>query len=349
MTFDCDVVVVGGGQAGLAIAHCAQRRGRQVTVLDAGERIGDAWRERYDSLVLFTPAQYSGLPDTPFPAARDTYPTKDEVAEYLAGYAAEHGLEVRSSCRVHSLTRAPHNHGFVLTTDLGAITARQVVVATGPFQRPYVPEYSAELGPSVHQLHSSEYRNPASVRGRTVTIVGLGNSGAQIAEELSEHFATSVSYDRMPKRFPQRAFGKDIFWWLLRAGSIDRHHETTEASSGVGASRLIGTRVPKLLRQGKLARRDRVIDADADRLHFADGTSGSTDTVIWATGYQNDFSWIDVPGAMDAAGLPVHSLGVGAVEGLYYIGLRGLSSNGSAFLGFVGRDAERLADHIARS
>lgn len=348
MNADFDVVVIGGGQAGLATAHCVQRLNKRVVVLDASPRVGHTWRNRYDSLVLFTPAQYDGLPDSPFPAPRDTYPTKDHVADYLAQYAVDHSIQVQSSCGVTSLKCDAQSGRFEILSPLGSTIAKSVVVATGAFQHPFVPECALQLDCDVHQLHSSEYRNPSSIRGQRVAVVGLGNSGAQIAEELSSDYCVTVSSDRQPKRVPQRWLGKDIFWWLIRAGVIGRT-DRREGRSGnsARASRLIGTKVPRLLREGRLSLRPRVTGAAGRSLQFADGSSLEVDTVVWATGYRNDYSWVHVRGVIDGDGIPVHSHGVSIVPGLYFIGVGRLSSKGSMFLGFVGREAERLASIIA--
>lgn len=349
MTDIHDVVVIGGGQAGLAMARCLQHRGIQPLVLDAGERPGDAWRGRYDSLVLFTPSQYASLPDTPFPLPPDAYPTKDQAADYLASYATTHAIDVRSRCRVTRLCHEPAaSGGFVLETERGEeVRARQVVVATGALQRPAVPELAAGLSGDVFQLHTSAYRNPASIPEGPVLIVGAGNSGAQIAEELCREREVTIAFEALPRRFPQRFLGRDIFWWFLRMGVMDRSRENGRTSSDVvGAIPLIGSRLPALLRSGTLARCRRVVGAKDAAVQLADGSWMPVASVLWATGFRNDFSWIDAPSALDGHGRPLHHRGVSQAPGLYFLGLPGLHTKGSAFLGFVGRDAAYLAPRI---
>lgn len=338
-----DVVVVGAGQAGLAVAYCLRRRNIDPLVLEA-TKPGESWRQRYDSLVLFTPSQYSALPGTPFPLPADRYPTKDQVADYLAAYARGHRLRVLGDRRVITV-RSAGDAGFtVRTADGGEFAARRVVVATGALQRPALPGLAAHLDPSVHQLHSSAYRRPGDLPPGRLAVVGAGNSGAQIAEELSRVRAVTVAFERLPMRLPQRLLGRDIFWWLLRAGVMDRTASPARSAADVvGSIPLIGSRLPGLLRRGRIARRGRVADAVGRRLLFSDGTSLEVDVVIWATGYRNDFSWIEVDGALDEHGHPIHARGVARVPGLFFIGLPGLHTKGSAFLGFVGRDAEHLA------
>lgn len=338
-----DAIVVGAGQAGLAAGYCLRRRNVDPLLVDAAAP-GDAWRRRYDSLVLFTPSQYSALPGAPFPLPADRYPTKDQVADYLAEYADLHRLRVLGNRRVVAVRRRDGTGFAIRTGDGTELTARNVVVATGALQGPALPGCAARLDPCVHQLHSSAYRRPADLPPGRLVVVGMGNSGAQIAEELSLVREVTVAFDRLPMRLPQRFLGRDIFWWLLRAGVLDRTASPARAASDVvGSIPLIGSRLPQLLRRGRVARRGRVTDATGRRLLFSDGTSLEVDVVIWATGYRNDFSWIEVDGALDAQGNPVHTRGVTRVPGLSFIGLPGLHTKGSAFLGFVGRDAEHLS------
>jgi len=331
------------------MAHALGRRGVPALVLDAGERPGDAWRERYDSLVLFTPSQYSALPGKPFPLPDDRYPTKDEMADYLEAYAREMAIALRHGCRVTRLAASRATPGYAVETEAGAtLSARRVVVATGALQRPAVPAFAADLDPEVVQLHTSRYRNPGDLPDGRVVVVGAGNSGAQIAEELAAVREVEIAFDRLPKRFPQRFLGRDVFWWFLAAGVMDRTREgDRHARDVVGAIPLIGSRLPALLRRGALRRRPRVVGAAGRKLRFADGESVEAAAVVWATGFRNDFGWIDVPGALDADGHPIHRRGVGQPAGLHFLGLPGLHTKGSAFVGFVGRDAEYLADVLA--
>jgi putative flavoprotein involved in K+ transport len=344
------VTIIGGGQAGLAIAYSLQRRGIPCRILDAAARTGDAWRSRYDSLVLFTPAQYSGLPGLPMPLPHDHYPTKDEAADYLERYARYFGFDVVSDCRVERLTR--EDDGYRLHLADGIEHARRVVVATGAAQQQSTPAFARSLAPAVFQVHSSAYKNPGQLPDGNVVVVGAGNSGAQIAAELSQDRVTHLAYERLPKRIPQRLLGRDVFWWLIRIGMMDRkpglygvdYDGSGPPTSGdVAASiPLIGSTISRRIRSGAIQRQRRVIGAEGDRLYFAGGGSLVVDSVVWATGFRNDFSWIDVPGAIEA-GRPVQRGGVSPSPGLYFIGLPGMRSKGSAFLGFVGRDAEHLA------
>lgn len=345
-------IVVGGGQAGLATARCLQRRGIEPVVLDAATEVGASWRRRYDSLRLFTPAQYDGLPDFAFPAPADTYPTKDAVADYLGEYARRFAIDVRLEHHVDHLRRPQPRGPFEFIIGDRSMEADRVVVATGALQRAWRPAFADALSEGITQVHSIDYRNPSSIVGDTVLIVGAGNSGAQIAEELvaSGTFGdVAISIGEMPRRLPQRVLGRDIFWWLQRTGVLDRTRDSTDSpETTVGAIPLIGSDLPGLIKAGQIRRIPRIMHADSQGLHDASGRSHNPKTVIWATGFRNDFTWIDIDDALDDRSQPQHERGISTtVPGLGFIGLPGLHTKGSGFLGFVGRDAEHLARHLA--
>ena len=351
-----DAIVIGGGQAGLAMGYYLAHAGLRFTILDAGRRIGQAWEERYDSLRLFTPAEYNGLPGMPYPAPHGYYPTKDEAAAYLRSYARHFALPVWLKTRVTSLVHAGSgaNAGdegglFHLETSRGPFAARRVIVATGPFQRPHTPDFAARLAPDVFQIHSAAYRNPSQLPPGDVLIVGAGNSGAQIAEELShredQRGSVSLAVSEMPPRLPQRLLGRDILWWLEKTGLLAVPAHTRLGQRLRRANPLIGTSLPRLLKDGRITLRPRVSDADGRDVVFADGTPGQFVAIVWATGYRPDYSWLHVP-VLDERGTPVHTRGVTTVPGLYFLGLYWQHRRDSALLGGVKRDAAFLAEHI---
>ena len=219
-----DVIVVGGGQAGLATAYHLTHQGADVLVLDAGAEIGEAWRNRWDSLRLFTPAQYDALPGMAFPAREDDYPTKDMVADYLRDYAARFKLPVRLACPVDRVKQVAG--GFVVHSGQGPLRARQVVIATGPFQAPAVPRVAANLSGEVVQLHSATYRRPSDIPAGPVVVVGAANSGRQIAEELAATHDVTLAVGTASLQLPQRLLGRDLFWWLTRTGLLARTLES---------------------------------------------------------------------------------------------------------------------------
>lgn len=338
-----DVVVVGGSQAGLAMAWHLARQGLRFVVLEAGPEVGHVWRSRWDSLKLFTPAQYDALPGMAFPAPADTYPTKDPVADYLMAYAIAFDLPVRLKARVTALSQT--DEGFEVRTADDTFHARQVVVATGPFQVPFVPPAGQGLDPSVIQLHSADYRNPQALPSRPALVVGGGNSGFQIAEELAATRRVELSIGERAPMLPQRLAGKDLFWWLTRLGLL---RVPVDSRLGQRASRrefIIGTNKRRLRKAG-VRFRPRLIEAHGRTVRFADGsTLDDIGAVVWATGYRSDYSWIEVPGVVEN-GRVVHRRGVTEVPGLYFLGLSWQHTRGSALLGFVNDDAAYLADQI---
>jgi len=339
-----DVVVVGAGQAGLAIAWHLVRLGLRFLVLEAAAELGHSWRSRWDSLTLFTPGQYDGLPGMPFPAAADTYPTKEPVANYLRAYADAFRLPVRLNARVTSLSR--NADGFQVRTTDQTFTARQVVVATGPFQVPFIPPAAGGLDSTVTQIHSADYRNPQALPDGPVLVVGGGNSGLQIAEELSASRAVDVSVGTNPPILPQRLLGRDLFWWLTRLGLM-----RVPAESRLGrrvqarGEFVIGTSRRRLKRAG-VTFRPRLVGADGRTVRFADGSTLDVGVVLWATGYRSDYSWISIPGVV-RNGRVAHRRGVTDVPGLYFLGLSWQHTRGSALLGFLDDDASHIADRVA--
>ena len=340
-----DVVVVGGSQAGLVIGWHLTQLGLSFVILEAGPSVGHVWRSRWDSLKLFTPAQYDSLPGMAFPAPADTYPGRDQVADYLETYAATFHLPVKCNARVTELTRVANE--FEVRTDDGVFRSRQVVVATGPFQVPFVPAAAAGLDRSVTQIHSAEYRNPNKLPEGPVLVVGGGNSGFQIAEELAATRKVNLSISRKYLELPQRLMGKDLFWWLdtfnlIRIPAESRIGRRVRARGEF----IIGTSSRKLKRMG-VRFRTRAIDASARSVNLSDGTSLDVNLVIWATGYRSDYSWIHVPEIFKEDRLS-HRRGVTDVSGLYFLGLSWQHSRGSALLGFVDEDAIYLMKYIGR-
>jgi putative flavoprotein involved in K+ transport len=340
-----DVVLVGGSQAGLAMGWHLARQGLRFLVLEAGPELGHTWRSRWDSLKLFTPAQYDALPGMAFPAPADTYPIKDPVVDYLQAYAAALDLPVRLNSRVTELRRVGDTFE-VRTVDDEVFHARQVVVATGPFQIPFIPPEASKLDPSVTQVHSADYRNPQALPEGPVLVVGGGNSGFQIAEELAASRQVDLSIGAKAPMLPQRLAGRDLFWWLTHLGVM---RVSVDSRLGRRASQrefIIGTNRRKLKGAG-VRFRPRLVDAAGRTVQFADhSTLEDVGVVVWATGYRSDYSWIQIPDVV-REGHVVHRRGVSEVPGLYFLGLSWQHTRGSALLGFVNDDATYLADRIA--
>ena len=338
------VAVVGGGQAGLAIGHCLARDQRQFRISEASDAIGAAWRARWDSLVLFTSRRFSALPGLPFPGDPDTYPTRDDVVAYLEQYAETFGLPVELDGEV----RAARRDGDVFVLDVGGrtVTADQLVVATGPFHAPKIPALAAQLDEATFQIHSADYRRPADVPAGSVVVVGGGNTGYQIAKELSETHTVQLAIGSRQTPLPQRLLGRDIFWWITKLGLFDKDVESRLGRRAKGRDTLIGSSPRELRRKHGIEVKPRLVDTAGRRLTFADGSTLEPDAVIWATGYRPDHSWVQMPVFDEAGGLR-HRRGVTDVGGLYFLGLSWQHTRGSALLGWVENDAAFIAAEVA--
>ena len=339
-----DVVIVGAGQAGLAMGYFLARQGRRFVILEAAESIGAAWRTRWESLRLFTSRRYSALVGLDFPGDPDGYPTRDEVIAYLEQYAAAFDLPVELSSAVRSLTRADGK--FVVALDDRRLEADQVVVATGPFQVPAVPALASELEPEVFHTHSTGYLRPSDVPEGRVLVVGGGNTGYQIAEELSATRQVLLAIGSRQKPLPQRLLGRDLFWWLTKTGLINKTVDSRIGRRLQGRDTLIGSSPRALKRRYGVELKPRVIGASGRTVSFADGSAVEVDAVIWATGYRLDHSWIDLP-VLDSSDRARHRRGVTDVPGLYFLGLTWQHTRGSALIGWVKDDAEFIAAQIA--
>jgi putative flavoprotein involved in K+ transport len=347
-----EVVVIGGGQAGLAVGYHLHQQGRDFVVLDTNDRIGDAWRKRWDSLRLFTPARYDGLPGMPFPAPAHTYPTKDEMADYLGAYAARFGLPVRTGVKVDGLSRREGR--FVVTAGDLRFEAESVVVATGGYHSPRVPNFAPELDPDILQLHSSEYRRPSQLREGGVLVVGAGNSGAEIALDASRSHRVYLS-GRHPGSEPTRPGSvadrlvTPIIWFVFSHvltvnTPLGRKAAAQLRNHGLPLARV---RPADLLAAGVERIHARTVAAQDGLPLLNDGHVLNVTNVIWCTGYRPDFGWIDLP-IFEEDGEPAHERGVMAtVPGLYFVGLFFLSAATSSLVGGVGRDAAYIADQIA--
>jgi len=339
-----EVLVVGGGQAGLAASYYLSQAQIQHVVLDAERRVGDAWRRRWDSLELFSAACYSALPGLPFPGDPEHFPGKDEVADYLEGYAQTFQLPVKRNTRVRSLQRVAA--GFRADTDAGAYQGEQVIVTTGAYQQPAVPPIAAKLSDDVVQLHSAQYRNSEQLPGDQVLVVGSANSGAQIAEDLAASHRVHLSRGQRLPRLPRRLLGKSLHWWGDHLGLLTASLEGSWRGRTQRGDLLIGTSLRQLARRHGVRLLGRTVDADSRTVRFADGQALKVEAIVWATGYRSDYSWIGVPEALDERGEPIHRRGVTHAPGLYFLGMHNQYSRGSALIGFVRHDASFIVDQI---
>ncbi|MDQ2981992.1 MAG: NAD(P)/FAD-dependent oxidoreductase [Actinomycetota bacterium] len=346
-----ETIVIGGGQAGLAVGYYLKKRGRPFVILDANERIGGSWRTRtWRSLRLFTPARYDGLPGWSFPAPGWSYPTARETADYLEAYAERFDLPVRTGTAVDRLTKVGER--YLVECGERRFEADRVVVATGFYGKPSVPDFAAELDPRIVQMHSSEYRDPSQLRPGGVLLVGAGNSGADIAMETSATHRTWLSgpdKGQVPLRIesPLARVVLPVLWFI--------------ASHVLTVRTPIGRKVrPHVLSEGAPRIRVKTDDLEGAGVESVPKTVGVQDglplledgrvldvaNVIWCTGFRQDFSWIDVP-VFDEDLAPAHERGIASEPGLYFVGLDFLYAFTSENVGGVGRDARHIARHIA--
>ena len=337
-----EVVVVGGGQAGLALGHFLAEQGRDFVILEAASEPAATWRKRWDSLVLFTPVRNDSLPGRPFPGDPGHYPTRDEVVAYLEDYARD--LPVELDTRVTAVRQT--GGGFVVEIDGGrTYEADQVVVATGPFQVPFIPEIANRLDPGVVQLHSTEYRNPDALPMGTTLVVGGGNTGFQIAEELAASREVHLAIGSRQTPLPQRILGRDLFQYLEALGLMRKSVETRIGSRMQHRETLIGSS-PRGIRRRGVRVCPRAVDAAGREVTLGDGERLPVDAVLWATGFRVDHSWIDAS-VFDESGRARHRRGVTDARGLYFLGLQWQYTRGSALLGWVADDARHIAEQIA--
>jgi putative flavoprotein involved in K+ transport len=351
-TTDIDTVIIGAGQAGLATGYFLQRRGIPFVILDAAARVGDNWRRQWDSLKLYSPAHVDGLPGLPFPARRWTFPGKDAVGDYLETYARTFGLPVRLQTRVEALD--PDGDGYVVTTDRGRFTCRNVVVATGTFGRTAnVPEVATQLDPSILQLHSSEYRRPSQVNDGAVLVVGASHSGTDIAYELAETHPTILAgrdCGEIPPRLGSPAF-RIVFPVLLFAWKHVLTRRSPMRRKLMGELRNHGGPMLRVKRRDLLDRGvERVtgrVEEVRDGLPVVDGTPREVATVVWATGFRQVFDWMHLP-VLGEDGWPREMRGVSPdAPGLFFCGLCFQYAFSSMVLPGVGRDAAYVAGRIA--
>ena len=347
-----NTVVIGAGQAGLSVGYHLARRGVDFVILEGRKRVGDQWRERWDSLRLFTPARFDSLDGMPFPASSQHFPTKNEMADYLESYVSRFELPVETGVRVDGL----HGEGerFVVTAGDRRFEAENVVVAMANFQRARVPDFAAELDPAIVQIHSLDYKNPQQLRDGPVLIVGAGNSGSEIAMELGPKHRVWIS-GRDTGQLPFRIEGRAARLGLARLMLRGVFHRVLTVRTPIGrkvrpkvlriGGPLIRVKSEDLARVG-VERVPRTTGVEDGKPMLADGRVMDVANVVWCTGFDPGFDWIGLEVLQD--GEPVHRSGaVEAHPGLYFVGLHFLHALSSVMIHGVGRDADRIASAVA--
>jgi putative flavoprotein involved in K+ transport len=346
-------VIIGAGQTGLATAYFLGRAGVGCVVLEEHRRVGDQWRQRYDSLLLNSPAQYDGLPGLPFPAPRGSYPTGADMADHLERYAETMGIDVRCGVAVRSVEQQPDGTWGLATSD-GDLVAENVVVACGAEQLAKVPDFARELDPGIRQLHSSAYRNPGQLLPGPVLVVGAGQSGADIALQVvgtgHETWVSGGALPEVPIPFGSRRMrlGLPVLWFLAN------HVFTVKTPIGRrmqpairrGGAPLVRVKRADLVAAGVHLTEARTIGVDDGRPALADGAVLDVANVIWCTGFRQDFGVVR-PDPTGADGYPRGRAGiVDDLPGLYYVGLLFQTAFASILIGGAARDAQRIAAHI---
>jgi putative flavoprotein involved in K+ transport len=342
-----DTVVIGGGQAGLAMGYHLRKQGQKFVILEAYSRIGTSWRRRWDSLRLFTPAWISSLPGMPHKGSDNAFLTKDEVADYLESYAAHFNLPVQLNSAVSTLSR--QGDTYLLAVGDQQLSTRQVVVATGTYQQPRIPAFASELASTIFQIHSDAYHNPNQLQNGNLLVVGAGSSGAEIALELVSSrrvWLAGRDTGHRPKNIPP--LFRQPYWWLLHeATNTDtkpgrRMREQMEK----GGAPLIGIS-KKAFEKAGVERTPRMIGVRNGKPLLQDGRVLDVANVIWCTGFTPNYSWVKLP-IFNQEGHPIHTRGVVESEpGLYFLGLPFQYTLTSTFIGGVGRDADYIAQQIA--
>jgi len=339
-----DVLVIGGGQAGLAAGYQLAAEGLRFQIVDGADRIGASWLLRYESLQLFTPRAYSALPGRTMDGDQDGYPNRAEMAQYLESYAAK--LPIRLGTKIVELVKSTSGT-FVARTSVGDnIVASQVIVATGSFQTPIVPDYATQM--NIQQLTPETYRNQSTFSGNRVLVVGDGASGRDIALELARAGRNVMLSSGKPRRlFPETVLGKSIWWWLDRFGLMK-----------VGPNSLIGRRMkafdafPDRGRSIAAMKAEgieivaRTVGGDRNIVRLSDGTHREVDAIIWCIGYGDDTEWMKAPGAI-SSGRFAHERGRSPVDGLFYVGRPWQRNRASGLVMGVGDDAREIIGYIA--
>ncbi len=340
-----DTIVIGAGQAGLSIGYYLKEYNHNYIILDKGSEVGEIWKKRYDSLILFTPRIYNSLPGMSFEGDKQGFPTKDEVVTYLKNYVERYEIPIHFHTEVVSVSKL--NGNFLIKTNQGEYQAKNIVIATGPFQTPKIPLFSKEIPSTINQIHSSQYKNSSQLLDGNALVIGGGNSGAQIAVELSKERDTYLAVSKNLSYLPLVLMRKSIFFWFDKLGIL-------KANSNSRLGRIIqkkgdpifGFELKRAIKENEVKVKKRVIGVNKNKIKFEDNTMIKVSNIIWATGFETEFPWLQIDGVLDNEGKVIHSRGVSKIQGLYFIGLPWQYRRGSALLQGVGYDAKHIVKKI---
>ncbi|WP_405352219.1 flavin-containing monooxygenase [Nonlabens sp. Asnod3-H03] len=341
-----DYVVIGGAQAGLSMAYHLQKQNKKFIVIDGEKEVGASWLNRWDSLKLFTPTEYNHLPGLKFRAPKNHYPTKFEVANYFKSYVKKYDIPIQLNTLVTSVRK--NKKTFIIEYKDGFIESKNVIVATGPFHIPYTPPCHTKASQEILQIHSNYYKNADQLQEGDALVVGGGDSGYQILNEISKDSTRTVYFsgDTTVKSLPQQFLGKTLWWWFTITGFLN-YNKYSWIGKKINSSTqpVIGTDVKGILSRENVIPVGRTKDASDQKIIFENQKVSTIKNIIWATGYRPNFSWIEGL-ELDANNYPKNYRGISNIKGLYFMGLPWMYTRGSATLGGVSKDADFLANYI---
>lgn len=340
-----DTIVIGAGQAGISVGYYLKKSKQKFIILDKSHEVGESWKNRYDSLVLFTSRMYSSLPGMQLEGDKHGLPSKNEIAAYLKKYVERFEIPIQLRTEVISVQKLKNY--FLIRTSREEYQTKNLVMAAGPFHTPNIPSISRDVADHIHQLHSSQYKHSKQLAPGNVLVVGGGNSGAQIAVELSKERVTYLACSNKPAYFPLWIGKRSIFWWFDKLGVLHASHTSILGKFiQKKGDPIFGYELKHAIRQKKIILKQRVIAGKQNEIIFKDSSSLEVNNIIWATGFKNPLCWMKIEGVLDKEGRIIHHRGVSAVEGLYFIGLPWQHRRGSALLQGVGNDAEYIVKQM---
>ncbi len=343
-----DFIIIGAGQAGLSMAYHLKQQNRDFLVVDANAEAGAPWLKRWDSLKLFTPSEFNNLPGLAFPHKKGHYASKYEVADYLKQYVNTFNIPIAFNEKITALKKEG-NH-FTLNSKDNVFKAKNVVVSTGPFHTPFTPPCHLKVADDIVQIHSEHYKNPKQLQEGDTLVVGAGDSGVQILQEVSKtnrkvYFSGTTDIATLP----QEILGKTLWWWFKNIGFLTASKHSWVGKKLInGRQPVIGTDVKALFKKQNVHCVGRTLDANKESIVFEKETISSIKNIVWATGFKPNFNWIEGE-QLDAKNYPKNYRGVSETKGLYYLGLPWLHTRGSATLGGVKNDAKYLSNYILKT
>lgn len=341
-----DFIIIGAAQAGLSMAYHLKKNQKDFLIIDKEDQIGASWLNRWNSLKLFTPTEFNHLAGMPFPAPKGHYPDKYEVADYFKAYVEKFDFPVLLNTLAERIEKED-NH-FIVKTNKGDLKCKEAIVATGPFHIPYTPKFHNNLSEDIFQIHSNYYKNPEQLKDGATLVVGGGDSGFQILDEISEQTnkKTYFSGNTDIKTLPQEILGKTLWWWFTITGFLSFSKDSWLGKK-ISKSKqpIIGTDVKSIIKKDNVIPVGYTLDAEENTIKTSKQILKDVKNIVWATGYKPNFNWIENI-ELTPNGYPKHHRGISTTDGLYFIGLPWLHTRGSATLGGIKKDANYLANNI---